>query len=205
MKIYIVGGDSQYINFIDNAEETEKLEDADIVLFTGGEDVDPSMYGCKKHPKTFSNIHRDLREKEIFDKIRQDQLAIGVCRGSQFLCVMNGGLLIQDVNGHALFETHPIYGTRNNTVIDITSTHHQMQYPFNLPNKCYDILYSCRPEHTYSGDKIITVPYEPEIVYYHRPDKPKCLAIQGHPEYMRKESAAVRVINSLIDALEDED
>ena len=54
---------------------------ADIVLFTGGEDVDPSLYGCEKHPTTYSNINRDLEEKAIFEKVKPHQLCLGICRG----------------------------------------------------------------------------------------------------------------------------
>lgn len=81
MKVLVVGGDTHYVNWIKDVEITSKLDKADIVFFTGGEDVDPSIYGCKKHPRTWSNIVRDREEKRIFDNIRSDQLVIGVCRG----------------------------------------------------------------------------------------------------------------------------
>lgn len=81
MKIYVVGGDTYYIRWIKDYELTNNLKDADIVFFTGGEDVTPSMYGCKKHPTTYNNPDRDAYEKEIFDNIRRDQLVVSVCRG----------------------------------------------------------------------------------------------------------------------------
>ena len=68
-KIYVVGGANYYAQRIENHELTDDLSTADIVMFTGGEDVDPSMYGCKKHRTTYSNINRDMYEKEIFEKI----------------------------------------------------------------------------------------------------------------------------------------
>lgn len=80
-KIYVVGGTNYYASKIKDCEIIDKLEDADIVMFTGGEDVDPSMYGCEKHHRTYSNISRDLYEKEIFEKIDPNQLVIGICRG----------------------------------------------------------------------------------------------------------------------------
>ena len=39
---------------------------------------------------------------------------------------------------------------------------------------------------------------EPEIVLYHKESKPKCLAIQGHPEYMRPNAPVVEMLNILI-------
>ena len=134
-KIYVVGGANYYAQRIENHELTDALSTADIVMFTGGEDVDPSMYGCKKHRSTYSNINRDIYEKEIFEKIRPDQLVVSICRGSQFTCVMNGGLLVQNCSNHTISYTHRI--TNGDKIIDITSTHHQMQYPYNLPDEDY--------------------------------------------------------------------
>lgn len=81
MKVFVVGGSIHYANWIRDVELVNNLQKAQIVLFTGGEDVDPSMYGCKKHPSTWSNIARDLKEKEVFENINPNQLMIGVCRG----------------------------------------------------------------------------------------------------------------------------
>ena len=47
------------------------------------------------------------------EKVSPNQLCVGVCRGSQFLCVMNGGLLVQDVGYHGVFGTHAIYNEVN--------------------------------------------------------------------------------------------
>ena len=76
-KIFVVGNALNYSSWIDNHKLVDKVEDADIVLFTGGEDVDPSLYGCKKHPTTYSNLQRDLEEKAIFEQVRQDQICLG--------------------------------------------------------------------------------------------------------------------------------
>ena len=93
-KVYIVGDDVSYANFLTiKYEITEVLKEADIVIFTGGSDVDPIMYGAERNDNTYSNISRDIFEKALYQQINHDkQLAIGICRGSQFLTVMNGGL-----------------------------------------------------------------------------------------------------------------
>lgn len=188
MKVFVVGGSIHYANWIRDVELVNNLQKAQIVLFTGGEDVDPSMYGCKKHPSTWSNIARDLKEKEVFESIRPDQLVISICRGSQYMSALNGGLIVQDVHNHAIWGTHEI--TNGKDKYQITSTHHQMQYPYNLPDEDYDVLYWAegRSKGYYEGDKIdpkvIMEKGEPEIVFYHKKGNPKCLAIQGHPEMM---------------------
>ena len=93
-KIFVVGNALNYSSWIDNHKLVDKVEDADIVLFTGGEDVDPSLYGCKKHPTTYSNLQRDLEEKAIFEQVRQDQICLGICRGLRIMALIKHGELL---------------------------------------------------------------------------------------------------------------
>lgn len=201
MKVFVVGGAVNYASFLEDVELVDSLDKAEVVLFTGGEDVTPSYYGCKKHPTTYNNLSRDKKEKEIFNKITKDQVCLGICRGSQFLCVMNGGLLVQNCNNHAMSTTHEI--TDGNICYHITSTHHQMQYPYNLNDKDYKVLFTSMEWRSsfYEGDKIDESPIrkygEPEIVVYHKEGKPKCLAVQGHPEMMPNSQVA-KMINNLL-------
>lgn len=121
---------------------------------------------------------------------------------------MNGGKLIQDVRHHAIYGTHPIIDSATENVYEITSTHHQMQYPYKLPTNCYKILmYSVEQGYHHTGlilseDEFFQlVKYEPEIVLYTQPGKPKCLAIQGHPEVMNPEAPIIKKINEIIENL----
>lgn len=206
-KIYVVGDAYYYASFIENYELVSRIEDATHIIFTGGEDVDPSFYNEKKNIKTFSNVKRDLTEQKIFNKISPSQIVIGICRGSQFLCVMNGGKLIQDVEGHALYGTHPIVDLATNDVYEITSTHHQMQYPYRLPEDRYTILMASKHGSWYQGLPLSPDEYnflctqEPEVVLYHCPNKPKCLAIQGHPEIMNPDAPIIAKLNEIINSL----
>ena len=207
MKVFVVGYSTNYSNFIDGAVLTKSLEEADVVLFTGGEDVDPSLYGVKKHKATSSNLNRDLEEKAIFEKVKPNQLCLGICRGSQFLCVMNGGILVQHCIGHAIGTTHII--TNGEEKYHITSTHHQMQYPFVLDSKDYDMLFwslgvlHSLPEGDGIDPYVVTAKGDPEIVLYHKEGLPKCLAVQGHPE-MSPNSPVAKMISNLINKLVNE-
>jgi len=93
-KVFVVGPAKHYSRWIENHELVDNIEDADIVLFTGGEDVDPSLYGCKKHYSTSSNIKRDEEEKAVFEKVRSDQLCIGICRGLKIVAHVKHGELL---------------------------------------------------------------------------------------------------------------
>lgn len=202
-KIFVVGNALNYASFIEDSILTSDMKEADIVLFTGGEDVDPTLYKAGCHSTTIFNRERDKAEMSVFKKIKPTQLALGICRGSQFLCVMNGGKLVQDCDNHAIWGTHGI--TNGEIEYEITSTHHQMQYPYNLEDKDYDLLYissSHRSFTYYDGSginpNIIREKGEPEIVLYHKEGMPKCLAIQGHPEIMRHEAPVIEMLNNLI-------
>lgn len=121
---------------------------------------------------------------------------------------MNGGKLIQNVSDHAIYGTHTIIDSATKEEFQITSTHHQMQYPYTLnKNHMKILMYSNGKSMYYEGlilttDQIYTLHnMEPEVVLYTVPNKPKCLAIQGHPEYMRKDCPIIAHLNKLINNL----
>ena len=208
-KLYCVGWGRSYANWFRDVEltgdfETPKfqIEDADIVLFTGGEDVSPYLYGKTPPPTSYWTTSRDEMEVEAFKRIRPDALAYGTCRGLQLLNVMNGGILCQDATDHWCSGTHEIHNDTES--YRITSLHHQMVYPFDLNPDYYDILFWSTPRSKhYEGDGIDPTLYykfgEPEIVLYHKPGLPKCLGVQGHPEMMSPNSPVVNMLNNLID------
>lgn len=117
---------------------------------------------------------------------------------------MNGGLLVQHCVNHAVGHTHGI--TNGHMCYQITSTHHQMQYPYNLDEKDYEVLFKSENNlsYCYEGDKIdpeeIMIKGEPEIVLYHKEGLPKCLAVQGHPE-MIPNSPVAKMISNLVKEL----
>lgn len=168
-----------------NFKDVKNRKDVDLVLFTGGEDVDPELYGETKGQFTYVNKARDKKEREVFNFFRGHVPMLGVCRGNQLLCVLNGGKLIQHVEGHGRDHTIVVKGYQS--PITITSTHHQMIYPFNLKEENYELIAYSEffKSNTYlnGNNEEINLSkefLEPEIVFY---SKSKCLGIQGHPEY----------------------
>ena len=71
----------------------------DVLLLTGGEDVEPARYGAAKSPACGNvNEQRDAFEFALLDAAKARRLPIfGICRGVQMLNVYFGGTLWQDL------------------------------------------------------------------------------------------------------------
>lgn len=78
----------------------EFYEKADAVLFMGGGDFDPKLYGNELHPKSdISNPQQDKFELEILSWVLKDKKPfLGICRGAQALGIACGGTLIQHID-----------------------------------------------------------------------------------------------------------
>lgn len=203
-KVFVVGHGIGYSRWINDMKLVNNIEDADVVVFTGGEDVDPSVYNKKKHDSVWSDLSRDEYEIAAFKKMKPNQLAVGICRGLQLLNCLHGGILCQDVDNHWISGTHEIHN--RDFKYEIKSLHHQMVYPYDLDPANYDVLYWTSPRSgRYEGDGIDPNNYllygEPEVVVYKTPGLPKALGIQGHPEMMREDAPVVGMLNNLIDQL----
>lgn len=173
----------------------------DLIIFTGGEDVDPSFYNEKEGKFTYSNIERDNLEYSIFHRNSYKIPKLGICRGAQFLTVMCGGSLIQHVENHNSV-THSIT-LNTGEKINLPSDHHQMMYPFNILSNNYEILghsthfrssvYLDGDNKNKDIDKSTFL--EPEIVYYKNFNS---LAIQAHPEWCDYQSKDFLYVKNLI-------
>lgn len=82
LRIFHAQNWKEYSNWVPNAIYVNKIEDADIAWFEGGSDVDPSIYGENKHPRTYTDLSRDKEEKAMYLKAQELNIpCIGICRG----------------------------------------------------------------------------------------------------------------------------
>ena len=167
------------------AKKASSHLDADLVVFLGGSDVNPALY--KENPVeevTSWDPNRDAREQTIFHACKAKGIPMfGICRGAQFLHVMNGGRLWQHVDSH--LGHHLIYDIEEDLVVQASSTHHQMmRYDDDIGINLIAIteepiagkVKAEEGEYDVADDAIIEV----EACFY---SSTKCLCIQGHPEY----------------------
>jgi putative glutamine amidotransferase len=75
----------------------ETLDALDGLLFSGGSDLDPEIYGQKAHAETDGVVpERDRAEIALLQAaLERDMPVLAVCRGSQVLNVARGGDLVQ--------------------------------------------------------------------------------------------------------------
>jgi putative glutamine amidotransferase len=122
----------------------ETLDAVDGLLFSGGSDLDPELYGQDAHAQTNDVVpERDRAEIVLLEAaLERDMPVLAVCRGSQVLNVVRGGDLVQhlpDVVGDekhkhtpGVFADHDVdlvQGTRAQEILGdhapVKSHHHQ--------------------------------------------------------------------------------
>lgn len=120
------------------------LDRLDAVVFAGGADLDPGLYGEQAHAETTGlRPERDAAEAPLMRAaLDRDLPTLGICRGMQLMSVVSGGTLVQhlpDVVGHERHRPAPgVYGlhdvrlapgSRAHTIlgerVSVPSYHHQ--------------------------------------------------------------------------------
>ncbi len=162
----------------------------DGILLTGGQDVDPALYGEEKLPACGRPVPaRDEMELLLTRlALAQDKPLLGICRGIQLLNVALGGSLYQDLPtqhysqvGH---EQKPPYDRPAHTVsvlrgtplaallgkkeLAVTSRHHQAVKALAAPLEAM----------AYSPDGLVEAAW--------MPDRRFVWAFQWHPEHTYK-------------------
>lgn len=174
-KVAVVGDDNLVVDMFKerNADvtvlgnplkEAQNNHDYNLVVFTGGSDVSPWLYG-EKNLASYTNENRDIREVLWYHRFLNTP-KVGICRGGQFLFVMNGGKMEQHIEGHGAshqlkYEMWVPEGIGNS----VTSTHHQHMA---MTNGNQTILAKSRHDNV---NEIIWSGYT------------QSLSFQPHPEY----------------------
>jgi putative glutamine amidotransferase len=122
------------------------LERLDGLVFSGGPDIDPAVYGQARHPHLGPDVDRAGDEYELAlltGAAERDIPMLAICRGMQALNVSRGGTLHQHLpdrtdlehnQGHASFEpAHPVsvaagsllHRLAGAATVEVNSYHHQ--------------------------------------------------------------------------------
>jgi putative glutamine amidotransferase len=164
----------------DNYDSLFELVDG--LLFTGGADIDPEVYGDEDvHPETYGiDARRDRFELALVNLAVERELPFFcICRGIQVFNVALGGTLIQDIpdqysreiqhrQQHAGIDASETYGSHQ---LSTNSLHHQ-----SVKDPAPNLEIDAR-----SPDGVI------EAISL--PSHPFALGVQWHPEMMFKAHA----------------
>lgn len=190
--VYIIDSDSAYVQmFMRNGWSIARdPAEAHLIQFTGGSDVDPMLYDEPKHPQTGSHPARDSAEANIFNTFVDEIPMAGICRGGQFLNVMNGGRMWQHVDNHAVGGGHFLTDhTNHNNQVRVSSTHHQMMDPTGSAN--YILLATAgltKIKEDGWGNKIkqdqSDLYRDVEALFF---PETNCLCYQPHPEFFNED------------------
>lgn len=183
MNVLIVNGSIAYDKLFSSLGYSivHHVEDANLVCFTGGADVTPSLYGQDKHPKTYNSVDRDAVESIYYQEAREAGIPmVGICRGGQFLHVMNGGSLYQDVDGHAVGSAHKAVDILTGVSHAVTSTHHQMMSDTGVGSVVAIAHEATKLSYMSGGVELTDATDDVEVMWH---ADTKCLCFQPHPEF----------------------
>ena len=175
---------------------------ADGIVLTGGEDINPLMYGDSSNLLLCEAMDflRDTIEKKLFDFALSEHIPfVGICRGMQMMNVANGGTLYGDIPTE-LGES-VVHRNKGEVMHDILVTCKNYDYVNMIFPKDIDIsnrenIYNVNSWHHQGlkdiaeGINVIAESYDglPEAVIMDKKIHPFMIAVQFHPERLGSEN-----------------
>lgn len=184
----------------------EILSRLDGVLFTGGGDITPAVYGGPEHPSIDGeDLDRDQIEMSLVTQaVEKNMPFMGICRGLQIINVALGGDLYADILAqhpkalkHAYFPGFPREHLAHEVVIDQESTIHKILGDTKIQvNSLHhqgvrNLAAGLRPT-GHAPDGIIEAC---ELVGH-----PFGVAVQWHPENLQEHLAMQELFKSFVEA-----
>lgn len=187
--ISLAGGTPLILPVVEQKKVVQKqLEAVDVLLITGGSDVNPLLYGEEPSPKLEMVItERDQYELELIKlAVKMNIPIFGICRGLQILNIAFGGTLHQDIGSVAQVahrQTFKRHEPSHQIKIKPSTLLHKILEKKEVSTNSYhhQAIKKLAPHFTISATATDGV-----IEAIERTDKNKSpiLAVQWHPEMM---------------------
>lgn len=196
--IRLAGGIPIIFPLCTEEQELEQLtEMCDGFLFTGGQDVSPQIYHEEPMECVETCEIRDKMETIILKKaIDMDKSVLGICRGIQFINVVLGGTLYQDIP-----KQHPS-SIEHHQAPPYDVSVHDVKLVENSPlQKCLGISRLSVNSYHHQAVKriapelsVMAVSTDGIIEAMYRPNSQFLWAVQWHPEFSYKTDTNSRKI-----------
>lgn len=203
------GGLPVMLPLTSDPEEIEQLsEEMDGYLFTGGPDIDPSLYGEEKRETCGVTCKlRDEMEIPMFRAVYEKNKPIfGICRGIQLINTALGGSLYQDLpTEHPSNTVHrqtvpPTEPTHEVTLMADAPLHKVIGADTLMVNSCHHQAIKTLGK----GLSVMAVSEDGLVEGVYAPEKYFVQAVQWHPEFMHLVNENSRkILRSFVKACED--
>lgn len=177
----------------------------DGLLLTGGQDVDPALYGEEPLPQCGVLCpERDRMEALLLDwAVKEDKPVFGICRGLQFMNAFLGGTLYQDIpTQHPGTECHHMSAPYDREIHTVSLTEGGMAARLlgkttlgvnSLHHQAVKVPAPCLTVDAVSPEGIVEAA--------HLPGKRFFLGVQWHPEFSYTvEEDSVRLVQAFVDS-----
>lgn len=173
MENYINASEQSGFEVFTDLSAFEAAEKCDAVLFSGGSDLNPKLYGEEITLSVGIDDKRDKEEYEYLDAFtKKNKPIFGICRGIQVINVYFGGSLYQHIGDNHKDGAHNINIIKNSFI--------DKAYPNGMRSNSshHQAVKKLAP-----GFKISAISDEGIIEAIENPDK-NIYATQFHPERM---------------------
>ncbi|WEK19508.1 MAG: gamma-glutamyl-gamma-aminobutyrate hydrolase family protein [Candidatus Pedobacter colombiensis] len=181
------------LSFLRNNKDD--IEKCDGFVLTGGVDVLPAIYGgAEEYPYKPDEFlpNRDEFERLIYEFSQRAKVPVlGICRGMQYINIMEGGKVFED-NGEQANQLHKkgledkihgvnvdknslLYAVTGKAVGQVNSAHHQAVNPGKLGENLIANAYADTPDGLIEG-----------LEFKDKTGKAFMLGVQWHPERMKE-------------------
>lgn len=183
-----------FINYVTDDElDPDKIK---MLILEGGSDISPFFYGEEPVHTNATRIPtpRELKEvAKIQLAVEREIPILGICRGAQLLCCLDGGKLYQHADNHT-HGNHAILMDGKEYMTN--SCHHQIMIPSERAKVLAATPKALSYEKKTAFGTVFSVDPEPEIVHF---PEMKALGVQGHPEWSSHGSHLTDITVQLIE------
>jgi putative glutamine amidotransferase len=187
--------------YVDDTDDL--LDRVDALLFTGGPDVDPAVYGHDPDPRLGPDVDRVSDEYELAlhrGAAARDLPVLGICRGLQTLNVARGGTLHQhlpDRSALGHLQTHAAFAPAHPVVVAPDSLLHRLTDIGVLPVNSF---HHQAPDAIGAGLEVCAQAPDGTVEALGDPDARFCLGVQWHAELMTHDDRHAALLAGLVAA-----